>query len=81
MKKLLVGCLVIAVLGGVLLAVGGYMLYRAASPVIQDARNYLQGMAELGELDKNITNQAAVRSAGERRADRRAAAAIRAGAG
>jgi hypothetical protein len=59
MKKLLVGCLVIAVLGAVVLAVGGYMLYRAASPVLEDARNYLQGMAELTELDRNITNQAA----------------------
>jgi hypothetical protein len=59
MKKLLVGCLVIAVLGAAAFAVGGYMLYRAASPVLQDARNYLQGMAELTELDKNITNQTA----------------------
>lgn len=59
MKKLLIGCLVILVLGGVLLAVGGYFLYRAASPVIQNARNYLQGMAELGELEKQISNKAA----------------------
>ena len=42
MKKLLVGCLVIVVLGAILFAVGGYILYRAASPVIQDARNYLR---------------------------------------
>jgi hypothetical protein len=57
MKKFLVGCLVVLVLGGVLVVVGGYFLYRAASPVIQDARNYLQGLATLGDLDKEIANQ------------------------
>jgi hypothetical protein len=57
MKKLLVGCLVIAVLGAILFAAGGYILYRAAAPVLQDARNYLQGMAELSELDKGVANQ------------------------
>lgn len=57
MKKLLIGCLVILVLGGVLLAVGAYMLYRAASPVMEDARNYLRGMAELGELEKDIVKR------------------------
>ena len=56
-KKLLVGCLVIVVIGGVLLAVGGYFLYRAAAPVIQDARNYLQGLAELGDLEQDIVNR------------------------
>ena len=59
MKKLLVGCLVIVVLGAILFAVGGYILYRAASPVIQDARNYLQSLSELGELDRAITNKSA----------------------
>jgi hypothetical protein len=59
MKKVLVGCLVVAVLGGVLLAAGAYILYRAAAPVLQDARNYLEGMSKLSELDKNLTNQSA----------------------
>jgi hypothetical protein len=57
MKKFLVGCLVIVVLGGILFAVGGYLLYRAASPVLEDARNYLSRMAELGDLEKDIANR------------------------
>ena len=57
MKKLLVGCLVILVLGAVLLTVGSYFLYRAASPLIQDARDYVQGMSELSELDRQIANR------------------------
>jgi hypothetical protein len=57
-KKLLVGCLIIAVLGAIVFAVGGYFLYRAASPVLENARNYLEGMSELGELEKEIANTA-----------------------
>jgi hypothetical protein len=57
MKKFLVGCLVIVVLGAILFAVGAYFLYRAASPVFEDARNYLSRMAELGDLEKDITNK------------------------
>lgn len=59
MKKLLVGCLVIALFAAVLFAVGGYLLYRTAAPVLEDARSYLQGLTELGELEKDITNQSA----------------------
>ena len=59
MKKLLVGCLVIVVLGAIVVAVGGYFLYRAASPVLENARNYLQNMGELGELENRITNKSA----------------------
>jgi hypothetical protein len=59
MKKLLFGCLGIAVLAGILFAVGGYILYRAASPVFDSARGYLQGLSKLSELDKNIVNQSA----------------------
>lgn len=59
MKKLLVGCLVILVLGAVVVTVGSYFLYRAASPLIQDARDYVQGMSELSELDRQIENRSA----------------------
>ena len=59
MKKLLVGCLVVLVLAGIVAVVGGYMLYRAASPVIQDARNYLQTLSALGDLEKHIANRSA----------------------
>jgi hypothetical protein len=57
MKKLLAGCLVIAVLGVVVLGVGAYMAYRAASPYIEDARSYLQGMSQLAELDQRVANK------------------------
>jgi hypothetical protein len=59
MKKLLVGCLVVAVFAGVLLAVGGYLLYRAAAPVLEDARSFVQGLADVSEIEKAIANQSA----------------------
>lgn len=64
MKKLLIGCLVILVLGAVVIGVGSYFLYRAASPLIQDARNYLEGMSQLGEIDRQITNRASYTAPG-----------------
>jgi hypothetical protein len=57
MKKLLVGCLVIAVLGAIVFGVGTFLLYRAASPLIQDAREYVAGMSQLSELERQIANQ------------------------
>lgn len=59
MKKFAIGCLVILVLGAILVAVSGYFLYRAASPLLEDARAYVSRMGELGELEKQITNTAA----------------------
>ena len=59
MKKLLVGCLIVLVLGVIVAIEGSYFLYRAASPVLQNARSYLKGMAELSELDDQITNKSA----------------------
>lgn len=59
MKKLLVGCLIVLALGVIVAIAGGYFLYRAASPVLQNAKSYLQGMSELSELDDQITNQSA----------------------
>jgi hypothetical protein len=53
-KKLLVGCLVILVLGAVLFGVAAYFLYRAASPVIQNARETIAGWSELERLDDSI---------------------------
>jgi len=58
MKKLAIGCLVILVLGGVVLTVGAYFLYRAATPMVEEARNYVRGWTELSELEKNISNTA-----------------------
>jgi hypothetical protein len=58
-KKLLAGCLVVLVLGVIVAVVGGYFLYRAASPMLQNAKNYLEGMAEITELDEQVTNKSA----------------------
>jgi len=58
-KKLLIGCLVILVLGAGLLGVGAYYLYRAASPMVESARTVLDGFAKVGELEKEITNRSA----------------------
>jgi hypothetical protein len=57
-KRFLTGCLIVLVLAGILFAVGGYILYRTASPVIENARNYLSGLTEPGELAKQVKNQA-----------------------
>lgn len=59
MKKLLFGCLVIVVLGGIVAAVGAYILYRAASPLIEDARSYYQGLSQLSEIERQIENTSA----------------------
>jgi hypothetical protein len=58
MKKFLVGCLILVLFCVVVLGIGGFFLWRAASPVIDNARNYLQGLSQLGELEKEIKNQA-----------------------
>jgi hypothetical protein len=57
MKKLLFGCLFIIVLGAIVAGVGSYLLYRAASPLIDDARSYLDGMSQLDEIERQITNK------------------------
>ena len=59
MKKLVVGCLVVLVLGGIVAVAASYFLYRAASPMIQNARNYLEGMADISELEEQIANKSA----------------------
>lgn len=57
MKKLLIGCLIILVLGAGLLGVGAYFLYRAASPVIENARDAFNGFSKMGELEKDVKNR------------------------
>jgi hypothetical protein len=57
MKKLLAGCLIILVLGAAVVGVGVYFLYRAASPLVEDARNYLEGMSKLSEIDRQLENR------------------------
>ncbi len=62
MQKLLVGCLVIVVLAAIALGVAGFFAYRAASPALQQARDYVTSLGRLGELadlDKQITRRGA----------------------
>jgi hypothetical protein len=56
LKKPLIGCLGILVLAAIAVAAGSYFLYRAATPYIEDARSYVRGLSELGEIEKDITN-------------------------
>jgi hypothetical protein len=56
-KKILAGCLVILVLGGVMLAVGAYFVYRAASPMVESARTMFDGLSQVAELEKDIKNR------------------------
>jgi hypothetical protein len=58
-KKVLVGCLVILMLGVVVFVAGSYLLYRAASPMIQNAREYVNNLNQLDEIDRQIANKAA----------------------
>ncbi len=58
MKKLAVGCLVILVLAGAALAVGAFYLYRAARPVVQNARDYVERVRQLGDIDQRVANSA-----------------------
>lgn len=59
MKKLLVGCLVLVIVGAIGVAVASYFAYRAASPYIQKASDYAAGLKALPELDRQIANRAA----------------------
>jgi hypothetical protein len=57
MKKLLIGCLVVLVLGAIGFVVAGYFLYRAAAPMVQQARDYVGGLGKLSELDAAVANK------------------------
>lgn len=61
MKKLFVGCLVVALVAGVALAVGGYFAWRLAQPYVESAGDYVGGLrrfGELAEIDRGLTNTA-----------------------
>jgi hypothetical protein len=65
MKKLLIAFAIIAGLGVAAFATGSYLLYRAATPYIEDARSYvadarsyLRELSDLGRLEAEIKNTA-----------------------
>lgn len=58
MKKLLVGCLILLIVGAIGIAVAGYFAYRAASPLIESASNYVSGLKALPDLEEKIADRA-----------------------
>jgi hypothetical protein len=52
MKRLLAGCLIVGVLLGVAVAVGAYLLWRAARPVVDSALEMADGMSRLPDVVK-----------------------------
>lgn len=57
MKKFAIGCLVILIIGGALLAVGAYLTYQRVSPMLEQARNYAEELGQVGEFEKEIKNR------------------------
>jgi len=57
MKKLLAGCLVIAVLGGVAVGMALFFGYRAMSPVISNASAMLQRVRDLAAASDRMENK------------------------
>lgn len=57
MKKILVGCLVIVVIGAIGLATAGYFAYRAASPWFQKASDYVSALKALPDLEQKIDDK------------------------
>ena len=52
MKKVAIGCLIVAGVLIVVLGIGGFLLYRAASPFLAGVRQ----LAEIPEIEKTIAN-------------------------
>ena len=59
MKKILVGCLIVAVIAMIGLGVAGYFAYRVMRPVIDNAANYMDKAREVTRLGEEITNKTA----------------------
>lgn len=54
MKKILTGCLIVAVIAMIGLGVAGFYAYRAMQPVIQNASNYMDKAREVTRLGEEI---------------------------
>jgi hypothetical protein len=55
MKKLLTGCLIVAVIAVVGLGVAGFYAYRIAKPVLQNAGDYVARAREISQLGDRLT--------------------------
>lgn len=58
MKKVLVGCLIVLVIGGVGLGVAAFWAYRAARPMFESASSYLDQAKELASVGDRIAIKA-----------------------
>ena len=54
MKKILTGCLIVAVIAMIGLGVAGFYAYRAMKPVIENASNYMDKAREVARLGEEI---------------------------
>ena len=54
MKKILTGCLIVAVIAMIGLGVAGFYAYRAMKPVIENASNYMDKAREVTRLGEEI---------------------------
>jgi hypothetical protein len=62
MKKLLIACLVIVVIGAIGIATASYFAYRAASPYLQQASDYVSGLKALPELEQKIAEKSSYKA-------------------
>ena len=55
MKKILAGCLIVAVIAVIGLGVAGFYAYRIAKPMLQDAGDYVARAREIAQLGDRLT--------------------------
>ena len=58
MKKILAGCLIVAVVALIGMGVAGYYAYRIARPMIDSAGDYLARAREMSQLGDRVVNKA-----------------------
>jgi hypothetical protein len=58
MKKILTGCLIVAVIALIGFGVAGYYAYRIARPMLENAGDYVQRARELARLGDRVVNKA-----------------------
>ncbi len=57
MKKILTGCLIVAVIAMIGLGVAGFYAYRVARPMLENAGDYLARAKEIARLGDRVTNK------------------------
>ena len=58
MKKILTGCLIVAVIAMIGLGVAGYYAYRFAKPMLESAGDYMTKAREISSLGDRVANKA-----------------------